>query len=90
MTTCLCINCNCNNCPIIAITVNAKACRQLNLAWNVYPVYAEHKNSTDELFLYAIEKALATGIVKKGDRVIITGASGIGDCITDTIKLHII
>ena len=78
------------NCPIIAITVNAKACRQLNLAWNVYPVYAEHKNSTDELFLYAIEKALATGIVKKGDRVIITGASGIGDCITDTIKLHII
>ena len=76
-------------CPIIAITVNEKACRQLNLAWNVYPVYAEKKNSTDELFKYAIEKALETGIVKKGDKVIITGASSVGNAITDTIKIHI-
>ncbi len=76
-------------CPIIAITVNEKACRQLNLAWNVYPVYAEKKNSTDELFKYAIEKALETGLVKTGDRVIITGASSVGNAITDTIKLHV-
>ncbi len=75
-------------CPIIAITVNEKACRQLNLVWNCYPVYAEKKNTTDELFMYAIEKALKTGIVKKGDRVIITGASSVGDAITDTIKIH--
>lgn len=75
--------------PIIAITVNEKACRQLNLAWNVYPVYAEKKNTTDELFLYAIDKALETGIVKKGDRVIITGASSVGNAITDTIKIHV-
>ena len=77
------------SCPIIAITVDQKACRQLNLAWGVHPVYAEKKSNTDELFLYAIEKALETGIVKKGDRVIITGASFIGDAVTDTIKLHI-
>lgn len=76
-------------CPVIAITVNEKACRQLNLAWNVCPVYAEKKNSTDELFKYGIEKALETGIVKKGDKVIITGASSVGNAITDTIKLHI-
>lgn len=75
--------------PIIAITVNEKACRQLNLAWNVYPVYAEKKNTTDELFMYAIDKALETGIVKKGDRVIITGASSVGNAITDTIKIHV-
>ena len=78
------------NCPIIAITVNEKACRQLNLVWDCYPVYAEKKNSTDELFLYAIETAINTGIVKKGDRVIITGASSVGDAITDTIKIHTI
>ncbi|MCR5112992.1 MAG: pyruvate kinase [Acholeplasmatales bacterium] len=77
-------------CPIIAVTVNEKACRQLNLAWNVYPVYAEHKNSTDELFKYAIEKALETGIVKHGDTVVITGASSVGNAITDTIKVHIL
>jgi len=78
------------DCPIIAITVNEKACRQLNLAWNVFPVYAEKKDSVEELFKYAIEKALETGIVSKGDKVIITSASGVGCAITDTIKLHIL
>ena len=77
------------DCPIIALTVDKKACRQLNLAWNVYPIYAEKKNSVDELFEYALQEALKTGIVSKGDRVIITGASSIvGNAITDTIKLH--
>ena len=78
------------HCPIIAITVDKKSTRQLNLAWNVYPVYAEKKNNTDELFKYAIEKALETGIVKRGDKVVITGASSVGDAITDTIKVHIL
>lgn len=77
-------------CPIIAVTVNEKACRQLNLAWNVLPVYAEKKNNIDELFAYAIEKALETDVVHKGDKVIITGASAVGNAITDTIKLHIL
>ncbi len=77
-------------CPVIAVTVNEKACRQLNLAWNVYPVYAEKKASIDELFQYAIDKALETHVVKKGDKVIITGASAVGNAITDTIKLHIL
>jgi len=75
-------------CPIIAVCVDEKACRQLNLAYNVRPIYAEKKTTTDELFLYAIEKALETGLVKKGDKVIITTGSAIGDCGTDTMKLH--
>ena len=77
-------------CPIIAITVDKKSARQLNLAWNVFPVYAEKKNNTDELFQYAIDKALETGIVKKGDKVVITGASSVGEAVTDTIKVHIL
>ncbi|MGM9971439.1 MAG: pyruvate kinase [Anaeroplasmataceae bacterium] len=78
------------SCPIIAITVDPKACRQLNIAWNVLPVLAEKKNSTDELFLYAIEKAKETGLVKTGDNVIITTGSSVGSGITDTMKLHTI
>ena len=78
------------DCPIIAITVDQKACRQLNLVWNVYPVYAEKKNTIDELFRYAIDTALKTGLVKKGDRVIITGASAVNNAITDTIKIHVL
>lgn len=77
-------------CPIIAICVNEKACRQLNLAWNVYPIYGETKKTTDELLAYAIEKAMETNLVKKGDKVIITGGSKLGDYGTDTFKLHII
>ncbi len=77
-------------CPIIAITVNPKACRQLNLAWGVVPVPAERKNTTDELFLYAIEKAKETGLVEAGDNVVITTSSVIGVGVTDTLKLHTI
>ena len=77
-------------CPIIAITVDPKACRQLNLAWGVVSVPAEKKKSTDELFLYAIEKAKETGLVKSGDNVVITTSSIIGVGVTDTLKLHTI
>lgn len=77
-------------CPIIAITVDPKACRQLNIAWNTYPVLAERQNSTDELFLYAIKKAKETGMVKDGDDVVITTGSIVGTGVTDTMKLHTI
>ncbi|MGL4949520.1 MAG: pyruvate kinase [Anaeroplasmataceae bacterium] len=77
-------------CPIIAITLNPKVCRQLNLAWNVKPILAERKKSTDELFLYAITKAKETGLVKKGDQVVITLGSIVGSGITDTLKLHVV
>ena len=77
-------------CPIIAICVNEKACRQLNLAWNVHPIYGEEKDSIDELLAYAIDKAIKTNLVKKGDKVIITAGSKLGDYGTDTFKLHII
>ncbi len=76
------------NCPIIAVTVNPKACRQLNLSWGIRPVLAQKKSSTDELFLYAIEKALETGLVSKGDTVVITTGSVVGTGVTDTLKLH--
>ena len=76
------------DCPIIAVTVNPKAYHQLALDWNVKPVRSEMQTSTDELFLYAAAKAAETGLVKKGDRVIIMGGSIIGCGITDTIKIH--
>lgn len=76
------------SCPIIAITVDPKACRQLNILWNVYPVLAERKTSTDELFLYAVKKAKETGLVKDGDNVVITTGSIVGPGVTDTLKLH--
>lgn len=78
------------NCPIIAVCVNEKACRQLNLAWNVYPVYSNTMETTDEIFINGIEKSLATGLIQKGDKVVITGSSAIGEQSTDMFKLHVI
>ncbi len=76
------------DCPIIAVTVNEKGYNQLGLVWNVRPVKAEVQHSTDELFLYAAKKAAETGLVKKGDKIIILGGSYIGCGITDTMKIH--
>ena len=78
------------NCPIIAICVNEKACRQLNLAWNVFPVYSTEQKTTDEIFLNGINMALKTGLVEKDDKVVITGSSAIGEKATDMFKLHVI
>jgi pyruvate kinase len=75
-------------CPIIAVTVDRKAYHQLGLVWNVTAVKAEEQHSTDELFLYAAKKAEETGLVKKGDKIIILGGSYIGCGITDTMKIH--
>lgn len=61
--------------PIIAITLSEKGMRQLNLEWGVKPMPAEHKNSADELFQYATEKALESGIVKSGDTIVMVTVS---------------
>ncbi len=75
-------------CPIISVTVDEKAYHQLGLQCGVYPVKAEMKSSTDELFLYAADMAAKTGLVKKGDKIIILGGSIIGCGVTDTMKIH--
>ncbi len=78
------------SCPIIAAVVNERVCRQLNLAWNVFPINAQEQPNTDSLFHHGIEKALETGLVHKGDLIAITTGSVIGSMSTDTLKLHTI
>ena len=84
------LSCYRPKCPIIAVTMDPKACRQLNLAWNVKPIDAVEQFSTDEIFKHGIEKALETRIVSKGDRVIVTGGSAIGKNGTDTLSIHVL
>ncbi len=75
-------------CPIIATVIEEKGYRQLSLAWNVYPVKAEEKDNTDEVFAHGIEKALETGLVDKDDLVVIIGGSVINEKKTDMLKIH--
>ena len=77
-------------CPILAALLNEKACRQLNLAWNVKPVLAEEKYSTDELLNSGIKTAIKENMAGLGDTIILTCSAAVGDTTTDLMKIHVI
>ena len=59
--------------------------------WGVTPTMAAHQNNSDDLFKHSIQCALSTGIVKKGDLVILTGGVPVGiSGNTDTMRIEII
>jgi len=79
------------DCPIIAATITESVWRQLALSWGVYPVTADIKTSTDELFDHVVERALASGLVKNGDLVVITGGVPLGiSGTTNILKVQIV
>ena len=52
---------------------------------------SEVRGNTDELFDHAVECAQATGIVKDGDLVVITGGAPIGVAgTTNIMKVHLV
>lgn len=77
-------------CPILAALRDEKACRQLNLAWNVKPILTEEKNSTDELLNSGIKLAIKENMAKLGDVIILTCSAAVGDVNTDLMKVHVI
>ena len=78
-------------CPIIGCTTNEKAYRQMTMSWGVLPVLFEEKQSSDELFEHAVEKAVETGVVKCGDLVVLTAGLPLGiPGMTNILKVHIV
>ncbi len=63
------------NINIIGITTDVHAYRQLALSWGVLPAMAEEYTSIDILFYFAKEIAKKSGLVKKGDTIVITGGT---------------
>jgi len=66
------------NCPIIGVTTNKKVCRQLNMAWGLYPVLMEEQETEGDLFDQAIIAAEKTGLIQKGDVVVLTAGMPLG------------
>lgn len=64
--------------PIIAVTTQDQTLRRLALAWGVIPVKGEVAETTDELFESALEGAKNSGLVEKGDLVVITAGVPLG------------
>ena len=55
------------DCPVIAVATSQLVCRKLCLNWGVMAVMGEEKRTSDSITKQAMEKALSTGVVKKGD-----------------------
>lgn len=60
---------------IIGMTTDEKAYRKLALSWGVIPVMSEEFYSVDVLFHYAKRAAIETGLVHKGDKIVLTGGT---------------
>ena len=57
--------------PIVAATPVEKTFHQLSLSWGVYPVIARYQNTTDQLFIHAVDCAKQIDLVADGDRVVV-------------------
>jgi pyruvate kinase len=76
-------------CPIVALTDNDIVRRQLCISWGVIPQAGRPLNSTDELFDEGIRAALRTGVVQKGDTVVLTAGVPVGiSGTTNLIKVQ--
>ncbi|MBU9712924.1 pyruvate kinase [Evansella tamaricis] len=77
--------------PIVAITSNERVCRALALAWGVYPRVGTKAVSTDDMLQQAVDGALASGIVKHGDLVVITAGVPVNETgTTNLMKVHVV
>ena len=60
---------------IIGMTTDERSYRKLALSWGVMPVMSEEYHSVDVLFHFAKCAARDSGLVQKGDTIVITGGT---------------
>ncbi len=63
------------NIDIIGMTTDEKSYRKLALSWGVLPMRSEEYFSVDVLFHFAKRAAIESGLVEKGDVIVITGGT---------------
>ena len=79
------------DCPIIGCSTSEKVVRQMNLSWGVTPLLMQEKQSTDELFAHAVDVAIAAGLIRDGDLVVITAGVPLGvSGTTNMLKVHVV
>ncbi|WP_196594524.1 pyruvate kinase [Pectinatus sottacetonis] len=75
---------------IVAYTPNEKVARHLNLRWGVIPIEGTDWDDIDEMIATATAAAAEKGIVKQGDKTIVTSGMKFGEGNTSTIRVHTI
>lgn len=79
------------NCPVIAVVTSEKVCGRLALNWGITAISGEEKCSSDEITRQALKKAEETGIVQKGDPVIVISSNKANPTSsTDTLNIRIV
>ncbi|TAE60966.1 MAG: pyruvate kinase [Nostocales cyanobacterium] len=75
--------------PIITLTSEPTAYRQLALSWGVEPLLIKPVHHAEEMFTQVVDTVVEKGLVKKGDKVVITSGVPIGmSGTTSLIKVH--
>ena len=75
--------------PIIAISPNRRVVNQLALVWGIVPLHGDERGSFEEVVREAAELALASGVARRGEVVVITaGLQSNRAGKTDLIKAH--
>ncbi|ACA59568.1 pyruvate kinase [Candidatus Desulforudis audaxviator] len=76
--------------PIVAVTPREDVVRRLTLLWGVQPVYVQEEiEDTDRMISASIEAALAAGLIRGGDLVVITAGVPVGlHGSTNLLKVH--
>ncbi len=78
-------------CPVIAVTPYARVARSLALNWGVIPICAEKSESTDELIEKSVKISLQSGLVQRGDLVVIAAGIPVNFVgSTNMMKVHIV
>ncbi|MGD1991684.1 MAG: pyruvate kinase [Anaerolineae bacterium] len=76
---------------IVAVTPNERTLARLTMVWGVEPLFVSHFKTTDEMVFMIVRAAYQAGVVKKGDRVVLTaGIPFGGEGLTNMIKVHIV
>ncbi|MFT8870818.1 MAG: pyruvate kinase [Sporolactobacillus sp.] len=77
--------------PIIAVTNSERVAHKMALAWGVTPVLSELAKTTDEMFDIAVDSALKSGLVKKGELVVITAGLPVAEAgTTNLLRIHVV
>ncbi|MDR7422472.1 MAG: pyruvate kinase [Armatimonadota bacterium] len=64
--------------PIVAVTHDAATARHLALVWGVRPVLVEPVRDIDELIASGVRAAMALGVARRGEQVVVTAGVPIG------------
>nr|WP_316620098.1 pyruvate kinase [uncultured Ruminococcus sp.] len=77
--------------PVIAVVTSERVCRKLSLNWGVTALAGEEKLNSDDITTQAMEKALSTGLVKRGDTVVVLSSNKtVPTSSTDSLNIRIL